>query len=124
MNSTFFGEEPGVAHPMAALIEVEFRLRRLPGRIPDGAAVLDVEVLAVAVIGDIVVAIAGDAQELRILIEGIAAAGVGDQREEVLVPKVVNPGKRRSGCRDDILPVCVIEVSKFHEFPLSRNDND
>lgn len=39
----------------------------------------------------VVVAVAGDAAQLGVLVEGIAAAGVGDQAEEVLVAEVVDP---------------------------------
>ena len=39
----------------------------------------------------VVVAVAGDAAQLGVLVEGIAAAGVGDQGEEVLVAEVVDP---------------------------------
>ena len=39
----------------------------------------------------VVVAVAGDAAQLGVLVEGIAVAGVGDQGEEVLVAEVVDP---------------------------------
>lgn len=39
----------------------------------------------------VVVSVAGDAAQLGVLVEGIAAAGVGDQAEEVLVAEVVDP---------------------------------
>ena len=70
---------------MAALIEVQRSLAWLPARRPDHAAVVDIEISSTVVHRDIVVAIAGDATELRVFVEGISTGRVGDQREEVFI---------------------------------------
>ena len=68
-----------VAHAVTALVEVEWRLAGLPSWIPYRVAVLDVEVTASIVHRHIVVAIAGDATELGVLVEAVAASGVRDE---------------------------------------------
>ena len=71
--------DTGVTHTMTALVEVERRLTGLPTRIPHGIAILDVEVAATVVHRYVVVTIAGDTTELRILVEAVTAGGVRDQ---------------------------------------------
>ena len=102
---------------MAALVGVELRLGRLPAGIPEGVAFLNIEVLAVAIERHVIVAVAGEAQKLCILIEGIASTGVGNQGEELVASEVVDPGKRSPGSRDDIFPVGVIEIIRA-SFPF------
>ena len=62
------------------------------------------------------------AEELGILIKAVAAAGVGDQCKKILTPQVIDPRQRRPGGGDDVLPVGVVEVTKFHRSILLLND--
>ena len=111
----------GISHAVTALVTVKFCLGRLPAGIPDCVSILYIYVLSVAVVGNIIVTISCNAQKPCIFIKRIAAACVGDQRKEVLVAQIVDPGKRSLGSGDDILPVCVIEISEFHNSLRFRN---
>ena len=66
------------------------------------------------------VAIAGDAAELGVLVERIAAGGVTNQREKVFVAQIVNPWPWGLRVCNDILAVLVVEVTVtfllFHYF--------
>jgi hypothetical protein len=108
----------GITHAVAAFIGVQLRFGRLPAGIPDGIPVFNIDVFAVAVIGLVIIAVSGDPEELGVLIEGIASAGIGDQTEEVSVSQVVDPGQRRPGRRNDIFASVVIKISEFHTGPL------
>jgi hypothetical protein len=105
---------------MATLVEVEWRLAGLPPRVPDSVAVLDIEIPTSIVHRYIIVAITGDAAEFGILVERIAAGGVGDEREKVLVAQVVNPWPWGLRISDDILAMLVVEMTitflLFHYF--------
>ena len=70
---------------MTALIAVEWGLAGLPSWTPHRVAVVDIEVTATSIHGHTIIAIAGDAAELGILIEVVATSGVRDEAEEVLV---------------------------------------
>ena len=96
---------------MTALVEVEGCLTRFPTRVPYGIAILDVEIASTIVHRYVVVTIAGDTTELRILVEAITAGGVRDQREEILVAQVVDPGPRGLRVCDDILAMLVVEMT-------------
>ena len=87
---------------MAALVEIELRLDRRPARIPDRAVVGDIEVPAAHVDRHIVVAVTGDAAQTGILIEAVAAGGVGDQGKESLRSEVIDPRIRRPRRLDDV----------------------
>ena len=50
-----------VAQPMAAFVAVKVCLDRLPAGVPDGVPILYIDVFAVGVGGNIVVAVAGQA---------------------------------------------------------------
>ena len=96
---------------MTALVEVERSLTGLPSRIPYSITILDIEISTAVVHRYIIVAITGDAAELCILIEAVAASGVRDQREEVFIAQIVNP---RPGClrvSNNILAMLVVEVT-------------
>jgi hypothetical protein len=69
---------------VAAFIAVQFGLGRFPAGIPYGVLVLDIEIFSVDIVWYIIVAVAGHAKQFGILIEGIAAAGVGDKSEELV----------------------------------------
>ena len=115
-ESVLLAGDGRVAHAVAARIGVEGGLRRLPAGIPDRVAVLDVKVLAARVHRHVVVAVARDAAELRVLEEGVAACGVGDEREEVLVAEIVDPRPRGLRVGDHVFAVGVVKVSEFHGF--------
>ena len=99
---------------MTAFIGIKFRLRRLPSGIPDGIVVLNIEILPVVIIGNTVVAITCDTEKLCILIEGVTASGVGNQAEEVIAAEIVDPGKRRFRCGDDIFHGGIVKVTVVH----------
>ena len=102
---------------MTALIRIELCLGGLPAGIPYAVAVLDIEVLAVDVGGNVIVTITGDSQELGILIERITAHRVGNQCEITVAAQIVDPGQRSLGCGDHILLVRVIKITEFHAIP-------
>ena len=59
MPAPYFGSrKAAVADAVAALIGVELCLGRLPAGIPDGIAVLYVEIFAVGIVGNVIVAVA------------------------------------------------------------------
>ena len=79
LDTVLAARDAGVVHAMTALIAVERRLAGLPSRIPHGAAIVDVEVATAVVHRHAVVAVARQAAELGILVEAVAAGGVGNQ---------------------------------------------
>ena len=104
---------------MTALVEVERRLTGFPPRVPHGLTIFDVEVAATIVHRYVVVTIAGDTAELRILIEAVTAGSVRNQREEVLVAQIVDPGPRGLRVCDDILAMLVVEMTVTFLFHIS-----
>ena len=76
---------------MAALIGIQLCLYGLPAGIPDGITVFDIEIFAVHIPRDIIVAVTGQPEQLGILIKGITAAGIGYQAEKIIAAKVVDP---------------------------------
>ena len=113
-KTVLFAGERRVAQPVTALIGVERGFDRHPARGEHRVAVLDIEVLSAGVGGHVVVAVAGDAQHARILVEAVAAACVGHQGEKRLAAQVVDPrgGGVRAG--DDIFPGRIVEMTIFH----------
>ena len=103
----------GIAHAVTALVAVKRRLARLPARIPDSVAVLDVVIAPAVIHRHAVVAVPQDPAELGVLAEAVAAGRVGDQGEEILRSHIVDPGPRGGRVRDDVLAECVIEMSEF-----------
>ena len=99
---------------MTALIGIQLGLGRLPCRVPDLISLFDIKILAIAVVRNVVVTIAGQAKKLCILIEGISAVCVGNQTEEILVSQIINPGKRCLRSCDDIFHGIIIKVTEFH----------
>jgi hypothetical protein len=97
-----------------AFVGIKRCLGRLPAWIPDKSFIVDIIVLAVGIIRDVVIAVACDAEHLRILIEAVAAAGVGNDREEIVASEIIDPWKRRFGGRDDVLTGRIIEITVFH----------
>ena len=100
-----------VVHAVAAFIAVERCAARFPSRIPHCVTVLDVEIAAVVVHRHVVVAVACDAAELRVLVERVASGSIGDEREEVLVAQIIDPRPRCLRISDDIFAMRVIEMS-------------
>ena len=74
----FRSRETAVADTVTAFVAVKLRLGRFPARIPDIAVLPYVKIFSVDVAWNVVVAVARHAKKFRILIEGIAAAGVGN----------------------------------------------
>ncbi len=103
--------DAGIVHTMAALIAIEWSLARFPTWVPDGVTVLDVEVATAIVHRYPVVAIAGDAAELGVLIEGVATSCVGDEREEILVAQIVDPRPWGLRVSNHVLAIGVIEMT-------------
>ena len=79
LDAVLATRDAGVAHAVTALVEIERCLTGLPSWIPYRIAIFDVKVSASIIHRHIVVAIARDAAELRILVEAVAASGVGDE---------------------------------------------
>ena len=104
--------DAGVAHAVAALIEIKRSLARLPARRPYGSGVIDIEIPSAIVHRHTVVAVAGDSAELRVLVERVSAGGVRDQREEILISKIVDPWPRGLWVRDYIFTESVIKMSE------------
>jgi hypothetical protein len=98
---------------MPALIEIKRRLARLPARVPDGIAVLDVIIASAIIHRHSVISIPQDPAELGVLAEAIATGSIGDEGEEILRAHVVDPRPRGGGIRDDVLAVRVVEMSVF-----------
>jgi hypothetical protein len=96
---------------MTTLVEVERGLTGLPARIPDSIAILNIKVPTPIVHRYIVVTITGDATELGILIKAVSTCGVTNQREEVLIAQIVDPGPRGLGICNDILTMLVVKVT-------------
>ena len=93
---------------MTAGILVKLCLYRRPAGIPHNAVVVDVEVAAACIVGNVVVAVAGYSCKAGILVEAVAACGVGYKAEEILCAEIVYPGVRGLRRRDDIFPCLVV----------------
>ena len=114
LESVLLAGDDGVAHAVAALVAVELGLYGGPAGIPDGVAVLDVEVSAAHVYRDVVVAVTGDTAQTSVLIEAVSACGVGYQRKESLCSEVVYPRIGGTGRSNDILTFFVVKMTEFH----------
>jgi hypothetical protein len=62
----------------------------------------------------VIVAVAGQAAHPGIPVKAVTARRVGDQTEEVLAAKVVDPGQGRLRGGDDVFLVPVIKISELH----------
>ena len=102
----------GIAHAVATFVAVECGLAGLPGGRPYVAAFIDIEVASTVVHRHAVVAVAGDAAELGVLVERVASGGIGDEREEIFIAQVVNPWPGCLGVGNDVFAVVVIEISE------------
>ena len=99
---------------MAALILFQIRLDGHPAGRPEVAVFVDIIIFSAGVRGNVVVAIASQTEHARILIEGIAAGGIGHQGEKVLFAQIVDPGVRRVGAGDDVFAGSVIKIAVLH----------
>ena len=119
-NPVLLSGKAAVAHAVAAFIAVQLCLGGLPAGVPDIVSIFNIDVFAVGVIWLVIIAVTCDPQQACVLIEGITAAGIGDQAEKVLVSQIIDPGKRGPGCRDHIFTARVIKITEFHILtPLS-----
>ena len=113
-NAVFLALQDRVAQTVAAGVTVQFRLGGLPARVPDGAAIVDVDAVAVHVQRGIVVAVAGQPPQPGIPVKAVTAAGVGHQTEKVLAAQIVDPGQGSAGRVDHIFPARIIKMSESH----------
>ena len=113
-HTVLFALQNGVAQTVAAAVTVQRGLGGLPARVPHGVAVLDVDAVTVHVQRRVIVTVAGQAAHPGIPVKAVTARRVGDQTEEVLAAKVVDPwqGCLRGG--DDIFFILVIKISELH----------
>jgi len=113
-HAVLFALQNGVAQTVAAAVTVQRGLGGLPARVPYGFAILDVDPVAVHVQRGIVVAVAGQAAHPGVPVKAVTARCVGDQTEEVLTAKVVDPGQGRLRGGDDVFLILVIKISELH----------
>ena len=111
LHPVLAARDAGIVHAVAALIAVEWRLAWFPAWIPDGIAILDVEVATTIIHRYPVVAIAGETTELGILIERIPTCCVGDKREEILVTQIVDPRPWGLWVSNHVLAIGVIKMT-------------
>ena len=113
-HTVLFALHNGVAQTVAAAVTVQRGLGGLPARVPHGVAVLDIDPVAVHVQRGVIVAVAGQAAHPGVPVKAVTARRVGDQTEEVLAAKVVDPGQGRLRGGDDVFLVPVIKISELH----------
>ena len=65
--------ENGISEAVTALIGIKVSLNRLPARVPDCVAILDVIIMAIAVNRGVVIAVTCQTKELGISIETVSA---------------------------------------------------
>ena len=111
------GGDEGIAHAVAAFVLVKRGARRLPRGRPEfaGVIVADIKIAPAEIKRSVVVAIAGEAAQAGVAVEGIAAGGVGDDAEIRLAAEIIDPRQRGVGLGDDVFPLAVVEMSKFHK---------
>ena len=104
---------PCIAHTVPAFVEVQRSPYRLPGRRPDAAAFVYIEISSSRIHRHPVVAVAQYASEFRVPAEAVSAGSLGDEGEESVVSEIVYPRPWGRGIGDDILFRYVIEMSKL-----------
>ena len=102
-----------VPEAVTAAVGVELALGRLPARVPvvAGVVVADVQEAAAHVERGVVVAVPDQPSQPGVAEERVPAGGVGDEREVVLAPEVVDPRQRRVRAGDLVFPLLVVEVA-------------
>ena len=124
-QTIFLRGKTGIAQAVAALIGVQLGFRGLPTGVPDGIAVLDIEIVAVAVQRHGIVAVTGQAEQLGVFIKAVSSGSIGNQRKEAIHSQIIDPGKGRFRGLDDIFFICIVKMSKLHVFNLlSVSEND
>src|SRR5690554_7778917 len=93
---------------------IEGCLNRLPTGRPYSTPVVDVKIASAIVHRNIVVAVTRQTTKLRILIKSIASCSVRNQRKEILIAQIVDPGPGGFGLFNHILPSLVVKMSKSH----------
>ena len=124
-NAVFLAFQDGVAQAMAAGIGIQLRFGGLPARVPDGAAILDIDAMPILIQGGVIVTVAGEPAQPGIPVKAVAAAGIGHQTEKILTAQIVDPGQGRAGRIDHIFPACIFKMSVFHSLvpPLWKTEN-
>lgn len=111
LHTVLASRNAGIVHTVTALVAVEWSLAGLPSGIPHGVAVLDIEIAAAIVHRHTIVSVAGDTPEFCVLVEGIAACCIGDEREEILVSQIVDPRSWGLWIGNYVLAIVVIEMT-------------
>ena len=76
--------------------------------------VAQIEIASAHIERGVVVAVAGQAAQAGILVEGIAAGRVGDQTEILFAAEVIDPGQGSVGPGDDIFALRIVKITEFH----------
>ena len=107
--------ERRITHSMMAFVGIQIGLCWHPSRIPDGVILLNIVVMSIAVIRNIVVTITCQTKKLRIFIETVTSACIGNQREKILGSQIVDPWEWSLWGCDDIFFSGIIKISVFHK---------
>ena len=108
--------ESAVSKSVAAFIGIQRSSGGHEAWVPDGVPFFYVIVFSVGIGWNIVVAVTCDTKELGIFIEAVASAGVGNQGEEILGAKVIDPWQWGIWCGNDVFFTDVIKMSEFHKW--------
>ncbi len=115
-NALIGRADDGVAESVLAGVAVEIAAGRLPRRRPVGAAavVAQVDVAPARIERDVVVAVARQAAQARVHVEGVAACRIRDDAEIGFAAQVVQPGDGRVRAGDDVLTPGVVKGTVAH----------
>ncbi len=116
----FLSGKNTISHAMPAGILVQLRFRRLPPRIPDSTPIVNIIIMPPCIIRHIIITIPGQPQKPGIFIKTIPPACIGNQREKILAPQIIDPGQRRFRLRNHIFPVPIIKIPILHRILHSR----
>ena len=116
-HAVLFAGEYGVAHAVTALIGIKIGTRGKVRGAPCAAAVLDVIHSAADIVRNVVVTETGNAAQLRVAVEIVAACGVRDQTVKTVIAQIVDPGQGRGGRGDDIFASVIIKIAVLHSKP-------
>ena len=107
------GGDLRVARAVTALVAVQRRPHRLPGRAPVLTSVLSAEIHIAArlVRRERVVAVAAHPAVTRVAVKGEATGGVRDNASVPPLSQVVDPGRRRVRAGDHVLPATGVVVT-------------
>ena len=109
-----------VSKTVAAAVGIQLSLCRLPSRVPYGITIFNIVVTTTGIQRAVVVTVSGDTHQFCIFVERVSAGRIGDQAEEILRSKIVDPWQRCAWGFDDIFFSGVIKVSKFHDYPPQK----